>query len=69
VKLGYTGLLTAEHITSHFPADLKWAVAGRSAEKLKEVVSQCNGLRPDRVPPSKPLPISIYVKNRYQTDI
>ncbi|KAI1373433.1 hypothetical protein F4677DRAFT_222943 [Hypoxylon crocopeplum] len=48
---GYTGLLTAEHIATHFPTDLKWAVAGRSTEKLQNVVKQCKALNPDRKPP------------------
>ncbi|KAI1101976.1 hypothetical protein F4804DRAFT_343566 [Jackrogersella minutella] len=48
---GYTGSLCAEHITAHFPTDLKWAVAGRSAEKLQDVVSKCKTLNPDRQPP------------------
>ncbi|KAI1115072.1 hypothetical protein F5Y14DRAFT_144690 [Nemania sp. NC0429] len=48
---GYTGLMTAEFITSHFPTDTKWAVAGRSAQKLEGVVKTCQGLNPDRKPP------------------
>ncbi|ORY69591.1 Saccharopine dehydrogenase-domain-containing protein [Pseudomassariella vexata] len=48
---GYTGLMTAEHISSQFPTDTKWAVAGRSEEKLKKVVSECKALNPDRVQP------------------
>ncbi|KAJ8129075.1 hypothetical protein O1611_g4554 [Lasiodiplodia mahajangana] len=48
---GYTGLVTAEFIATHFPTDTKWAVAGRSAQKLEEVVKTCQGLNPDRKPP------------------
>ncbi|RYC60489.1 hypothetical protein CHU98_g5709 [Xylaria longipes] len=48
---GYTGLLTAEFIASHFPTDTKWAVAGRSAQKLEDVVKTCQSLNPDRKPP------------------
>ena len=44
-------MLTAEHITASFLSDLKWAVAGRSAEKLRQLVSQCKSSRPDRVQP------------------
>lgn len=43
--------MTAEFITSHFPTDTKWAVAGRSAQKLDGVVKTCQGLNPDRKPP------------------
>lgn len=49
---GYTGLLCAEHITTHFPTDLKWAIAGRSAEKLQNVINECKSLNPDRQPPA-----------------
>jgi short subunit dehydrogenase-like uncharacterized protein len=43
--------MTAEHITSHLPTDLRWAVAGRSAEKLQKVVDECKKLNPDRPSP------------------
>ncbi|OTB08508.1 hypothetical protein M426DRAFT_71260 [Hypoxylon sp. CI-4A] len=49
---GYTGLLAAEHITTHLPTNLKWAIAGRSEEKLRNVVRECKALNPDRQPPS-----------------
>lgn len=45
-------MLVAEHITTHFPTDLKWAIAGRSAEKLQNVISECKVLNPDRKSPS-----------------
>lgn len=48
---GYTGLMTAEFIASHFPTDTRWAVAGRSAKKLEDVVKTCQALNPDRKPP------------------
>ncbi|NWG93167.1 MAG: saccharopine dehydrogenase NADP-binding domain-containing protein [Parvularculaceae bacterium] len=39
---GYTGRLVAEYLASEYGGDatLKWAVAGRSAAKLKEVMAQ-----------------------------
>ncbi|KAG6006124.1 hypothetical protein E4U21_007360 [Claviceps maximensis] len=49
---GYTGQLTAEHIATHLPTDLKWAVAGRSEPKLQNIVAGCQKLNPDRLPPS-----------------
>ncbi|KAI4868958.1 hypothetical protein F4820DRAFT_408385 [Hypoxylon rubiginosum] len=49
---GYTGLLVAEHVTTYFPTDLKWAIAGRSTEKLQNVISECKALNPDRKPPA-----------------
>ncbi|KAI1282258.1 hypothetical protein F5Y07DRAFT_386252 [Xylaria sp. FL0933] len=48
---GYTGLLTAEYIAGHFPTDTRWAVAGRSAQKLEDVVKTCQDFNPDRRPP------------------
>ncbi|KAI1129626.1 hypothetical protein F5Y10DRAFT_276672 [Nemania abortiva] len=48
---GYTGLITAEFIATHFPTSTKWAVAGRSAQKLEGVVKTCQCLNPDRKPP------------------
>ncbi|KAJ9606298.1 hypothetical protein H2200_009259 [Cladophialophora chaetospira] len=44
---GYSGSLTAEHIATNLPSDLKWAVAGRSVEKLSRVVARCKELAPD----------------------
>ncbi|KAI0391521.1 Saccharopine dehydrogenase-domain-containing protein [Xylariaceae sp. FL0594] len=48
---GYTGLRTAEFIAEHFPTDTRWAVAGRSAQKLEDVVKTCQELHPDRKAP------------------
>lgn len=48
---GYTGKLCAEHIITHLPADLKWAVAGRSSSRLADVVNELKALNPDRVQP------------------
>lgn len=43
--------MTAEHVAAHFPTDLKWAVAGRSAEKLQNVVTACKNLDTNRIQP------------------
>lgn len=48
---GYTGKYTAEHITTHLPTDFKWAVAGRSQDKLKRLVDELKLLNPDRQQP------------------
>ena len=48
---GYTGRYTAEYITSHLPTDFKWAVAGRSQEKLKKLVDELKALNPNRTQP------------------
>ncbi|KAG7146567.1 putative trans-acting enoyl reductase like protein, partial [Verticillium longisporum] len=45
---GYTGQFAAEHIATHLPSNLRWAVAGRSESKLQTVVADCEKLNPDR---------------------
>ncbi|PNY29899.1 Ankyrin repeat domain-containing protein 50 [Tolypocladium capitatum] len=49
---GYTGQFVAEHVTTHLPINLKWAVAGRSESKLQAVIDECRRLNPDRSQPS-----------------
>ncbi|EMD85702.1 hypothetical protein COCC4DRAFT_207746 [Bipolaris maydis ATCC 48331] len=49
---GYTGKLVAEWITTHLPDDLRWAIAGRNAKKLQDVVKELSELRPDRKEPA-----------------
>lgn len=48
---GYTGRLCAEHIVQHLPTDLKWALAGRSYEKVEKVAKDIKQLNPDRADP------------------
>ena len=48
---GYTGKYCAEHIVTHLPTDLKWAIAGRSASKLSAVLEEIKQLNLDRLPP------------------
>ncbi|KAI5928429.1 saccharopine dehydrogenase [Camillea tinctor] len=48
---GYTGQMVAEYIATHFSTDLKWAIAGRSADKLENVVRECKALNLDRPAP------------------
>lgn len=43
---GYTGALTAKHIATRFPADLRWAIAGRSKDKLYKLAAEIAALRP-----------------------
>lgn len=50
-RAGYTGKYTAEHITAHLPTDLKWAIAGRSREKLQKVADELKQSNPDRRQP------------------
>lgn len=58
---GYTGRLCAEHITTHLPTDLIWAVAGRSANKLSALVQEIRSLNPDRLQPgTAPNPSTSY---------
>lgn len=51
---GYTGKLCAEHITRTLPANLRWAVAGRSESKLLSLIDRLKAMNPDRIPPGKP---------------
>lgn len=48
---GYTGRLCAEHIVKNHPTDLKWAVAGRSVNKIEPIVEELKALNPDRRAP------------------
>jgi short subunit dehydrogenase-like uncharacterized protein len=48
---GYTGKYTAEWLQENAPTDLKWAIAGRNAQKLAAVALQLKELNPDRLQP------------------
>ena len=48
---GYTGKYCAEHIVTHLPTDLKWAIAGRSTSKLCTLLDDIKLLDPDRLHP------------------
>jgi hypothetical protein len=48
---GYTGRFCAEHIVQNLPTDLKWAIAGRSAQKMEPIAQELKTLNPDRVNP------------------
>lgn len=50
---GYTGKLTAEHIATSLPTDLKWAIAGRSAAKLEVIAAECKQINTDRIQPGE----------------
>ncbi len=43
---GFTGALTAEYLAHHAPADLRWALAGRSPEKLAAVRDRLAAIEP-----------------------
>lgn len=60
---GYTGKLTAEHITTQLPTDLKWALAGRSASKLEAVAAECKALTADRVQPGPASPEPLHTRD------
>ncbi|MFE4051163.1 saccharopine dehydrogenase family protein [Streptomyces sp. YIM B13518] len=40
---GFVGALTAEYLADHAPAGLRWAIAGRSAEKLERLRERLPG--------------------------
>ncbi|MEH3052485.1 MAG: saccharopine dehydrogenase NADP-binding domain-containing protein [Patulibacter minatonensis] len=48
---GFAGGLTAEYLALNAPADLRWALAGRNAEKLRAVAARVAELAPDRPEP------------------
>lgn len=48
---GYTGKFCAEHIVQNLPTDLKWAIAGRSAEKMEPIAKELKALDSDRADP------------------
>lgn len=48
---GYTGKYASEHFTTNAPTDLKWAIAGRSKQKLEKLASELRVLNQDRQQP------------------
>ena len=52
---GYTGKFCAEYITTNLPINVKWAIAGRSEQKLSKVLQELKVVDPDRT-----LPCSCY---------
>jgi len=43
---GFTGGLTAEYLAEHGPAGLRWALAGRSLDKLEKVRAHLDTIKP-----------------------
>ena len=62
---GYTGKYCAENIVKHHPTNLKWAIAGRSPDKLHALATELQKEAPDRMAPGKlwlkPATILIFV--------
>ncbi|KZL84192.1 saccharopine dehydrogenase [Colletotrichum incanum] len=48
---GFTGTMVCTHIAANFPTNLKWAVAGRSQERLEKLAAKLGKKYPDRVQP------------------
>jgi hypothetical protein len=48
--------LVAEWVSTHLPQDLKWAIAGRNAKKLQDVVDELKKRSPERKQPGEDLP-------------
>ncbi|KAJ6129091.1 hypothetical protein N7512_001871 [Penicillium capsulatum] len=48
---GYTGNFCAEHIVQNHPTNLRWAIAGRSLQKMEPIAQKLKELNPDRVQP------------------
>jgi short subunit dehydrogenase-like uncharacterized protein len=49
---GFTGKYTAEFIASDLPTDLKWAIAGRSEQKLQAIAENLKAINPNRKQPA-----------------
>src|SRR3954447_2013008 len=55
---GFVGTLTAEYLAAHAPEGLRWAIAGRSERKLRELRERLPGgadsgaLQPDVADPA-----------------
>lgn len=43
---GFVGVLTAEYLAAHAPADCRWAVAGRSRQKLERLRERLTAVNP-----------------------
>ena len=50
---GFTGRLTAEYLAKNAPADCRWALAGRSQEKLEKVRERAGSRSTPRSPTSR----------------
>jgi short subunit dehydrogenase-like uncharacterized protein len=50
---GYTGQYTAEWLQENAPTDLKWAIAGRNAQKLEAIATKLKDLNSVRPQPGK----------------
>ena len=59
---GYTGALTAEHIAEHLPTNVRWAIAGRSEDKLRKLDERLKLINSDRSPPSKMIILALTQK-------
>lgn len=49
---GYIGRYTAEHVAGCLQTDVRWAIAGRSEQKLRTLARELQTLHPDRVQPA-----------------
>lgn len=48
---GFTGGLTADYLAGHAPAEMRWALAGRSREKLEAVAGRLGAAAPEAPKP------------------
>ena len=46
---GFTGGLTAEYLAEHGPTGLRWALAGRSLDKLEKVRARLDAIKPGSI--------------------
>jgi short subunit dehydrogenase-like uncharacterized protein len=50
---GFTGTMICTHIAANFPTNLKWAIVGRSEERLRKLSAKLKAEYPDRMQPGK----------------
>ncbi|KAL1866679.1 hypothetical protein Daus18300_006623 [Diaporthe australafricana] len=48
---GFTGTMVCTHMAAKFPTNLRWAIAGRSRERLERLAAKLKKEYPDRVQP------------------
>ncbi|TQB76700.1 hypothetical protein MPDQ_007095 [Monascus purpureus] len=64
---GYTGKWCAEHIVQYLPTDLKWALAGRSLQKIEGVAADLKKLNPDRIAPGETPWVKSMIEKYHET--
>jgi short subunit dehydrogenase-like uncharacterized protein len=62
---GYTGKYTAEYLQVNAPTDLKWAISGRSQQKLQVLLEELQAMSKDRKQPGKLYQLHSKIQKRF----